>query len=88
MRAKPPALRPGTWESSGVINASKILGKGWWLLDVQAHGTTAPQPGPTLVPNSTTGEDGQLLAVYIPQTLKGHGHGHDGSHGRGKKKRK
>jgi hypothetical protein len=80
----PPALRPGTWESSGVINASKILGKGWWLLDVQAHSTTAPQPGPTLTPNSSSGEDGQLLAVYIPQTLGGHGHG---DHGHGKKHR-
>jgi hypothetical protein len=84
----PPPLRPGTWESSGVINASKILGKGWWLLDVQAHSTTAPQPGPTLVPNSSTGEDGQLLAVYIPQTLTGHGHGHDDDHGHGHGKRK
>jgi hypothetical protein len=72
----PATLRPGTWESSGVINAAKILGKGWWLLDVQAHSTTAPQPGPTLVPNSSTGEDGQLLAIYIPQTLRGHGHKH------------
>ncbi|MDQ2911180.1 MAG: DUF839 domain-containing protein [Actinomycetota bacterium] len=74
----PPPLRPGTWESSGVINAFKILGEGWWLLDVQAHGTTtAPQPGPSLAPNSSSGEDGQLLAVYIPQTIGGgHGHGH------------
>jgi hypothetical protein len=66
--ATPSTLRPGTWESSGVINASDILGRGWWLTDVQAHSTTAPQPGPTLVPDSSTGEDGQLQAVYIPQT--------------------
>ncbi len=72
----PPALRPGTWESSGVINAFDILGDGWWLTDVQAHNTTAPQPGPTLAPNSSTGEDGQLQAVYIPQTIGGHGHKH------------
>jgi hypothetical protein len=38
-------------ESSGVIDASHVLGKDWWLLDVQAHNiTTAPQPGPTLTP--------------------------------------
>jgi hypothetical protein len=61
-------LRPGEWESSGVINAQSLLGKGWWLMDVQAHRATAPQPGPSLVPNSSTGEDGQLLAVYIPKT--------------------
>ena len=72
----PAALRPGTWESSGVINAFDILGDGWWLTDVQAHSTTAPQPGPTLAPNSSTGEDGQLQAVYIPQTIGGHGHKH------------
>jgi len=34
-----------------------------------AHNTTAFQPGPTLDPNSGTGEDGQLQAVYIPQTI-------------------
>jgi uncharacterized protein DUF839 len=64
----PPPLRPGTWESSGVIDAGHVLGRNWWLLDVQAHSTTAPQPGPTLVPNSSEGEDGQLLAIYIPNS--------------------
>jgi hypothetical protein len=76
----PPPLRPGTWESSGIIDASHVLGQNWWLLDVQAHSTTAPQPGPTLVPDSSTGEDGQLLALYVPDS-QGSGHGH------GKKKR-
>ncbi len=71
--ATPATLRPGTWESSGVFNAFDILGAGWWLTDVQAHNTTAPQPGPTLVPNSSSGEDGQLQAVYIPQTIGGEG---------------
>jgi hypothetical protein len=84
--ATPANLRPGTWESSGVINMFDILGEGWWLTDVQAHGIlTAPQPGPTLVPSSSTGEDGQLQAVYIPQTVgddeDGHGHGHHGGGG-------
>jgi hypothetical protein len=64
----PPPLRPGTWESSGVINAEKLLGKDWWLVDVQAHEVLAPQPGPTLVPNSAAGEDGQLLAIKIPNS--------------------
>jgi len=71
--ATPATLRPGTWESSGVINAFDILGAGWWLTDVQAHGTLAPQPGPSLVPNTSVGEDGQLQAVYIPQTIGGEG---------------
>jgi hypothetical protein len=64
----PPPLRPGTWESSGVINAEKLLGKDWWLVDVQAHEVLAPQPGPTLAPNSAAGEDGQLLAIKIPNS--------------------
>ena len=52
------------------------------VIDVQAHSTTAPQPGPTLAPNSSTGEDGQLQAVYIPQTIGGHGHKHGVNHAR------
>lgn len=67
------ARTPNTaWESSGVINAQTLLGKGWWLMDVQAHGAVALQPGATApgvqpTPSNTTlGEDGQLLAVYIP----------------------
>ncbi len=62
----PANLRPGEWESSGVINAESWLGDDMWLLDVQAHGQTAPQPGPGLVPDSSSGEDGQLLAIEIP----------------------
>jgi hypothetical protein len=63
-----PPLRPGEWESSGVINAQTFLGEGWWLMDIQAHRQLAPQPGVSLLPNSSIGEDGQLLAVYIPNT--------------------
>ena len=57
---------PGTWESSGIIRAGHVLGRDWWLLDVQAHNSTAPQPGPSLVPGSSTGENGQLLAIKVP----------------------
>ena len=62
----PPNLRPGEWESSGVVNAESWLGDDMWLLDVQAHGQTAPQPGLGLAPDSSSGEDGQLLAIEIP----------------------
>ena len=62
----PANLRPGEWESSGVINAERWLGDHMWLLDVQAHGQTALQPGLGLVPDSSSGEDGQLLAIEIP----------------------
>jgi len=63
----PPAL-PGQWESSGIIWAGNLLGGGWWLTSVQAHTLTAPQPGPTLTPNSSTGEDGQLDALFVPNS--------------------
>jgi hypothetical protein len=69
--ATPATLRPGTWESSGVDSARHTIGKDWWLLDVQAHNTTAPQPGRDLKPNSSVGEDGQLLAIKIPGSQGG-----------------
>jgi hypothetical protein len=43
-------------ESSGVIDVSRILGSGWFLLDVQSHKASAD---PELV------EGGQLLAMHI-----------------------
>ena len=70
----PPPILPGAWEATGVINAQTLLGNDWWLINVQAHGQTAPQPGgPTPpgaqpVPNTGTGEDGQLLAINIPNS--------------------
>jgi Alkaline phosphatase PhoX len=47
-------------ESSGIIDASKILGEGWYLLDVQAHYAI---PGELV-------EGGQLVALYVPPTKK------------------
>jgi hypothetical protein len=58
---------PGDWESSGVIDARGLLGPNWWFVVVQAHTSVAPQPGPSLTPNSSVGEDGQLLAIKIPR---------------------
>lgn len=67
--SKPAGAARFEWESSGVIDASNLLGGGWWFVDVQAHDIrTAPQPGPTLEPNSSVGEDGQLFALYIPNS--------------------
>jgi uncharacterized protein DUF839 len=56
----------GSWESSGVVDASKLFGSGWWLLDVQAHTRSALQPGFDLVPNSSSGEASQLLLLNLP----------------------
>jgi hypothetical protein len=44
-------------ESSGIIDASDILGEGWFLLDVQAHYNAGDDE---LV------EGGQLMAVRVP----------------------
>jgi hypothetical protein len=43
-------------ESSGIIDAREVLGRGWFLLDAQVHKTN---PDPALV------EHGQLLAMYV-----------------------
>jgi hypothetical protein len=68
-----PPILPGAWEATGVVNAQTLLGNNWWLLNVQAHNQSAPQPGPTPpgaqpTPNTASGEDGQLLALYIPNS--------------------
>lgn len=47
-------------ESSGVIPAFETLGRGWYLIDVQAHTTTGPRV------DAGTVEDGQLLAMFVP----------------------
>ncbi len=43
-------------ESSGIIDASKVMGKGWFLFDAQVH---LAHPDPELV------EHGQLLAMQV-----------------------
>ena len=52
-----PGFKTIDEESSGIIDASKILGPGWFLFDVQSHNALAD---PELV------QDGQLLALYDP----------------------
>lgn len=50
-------------ESSGIIDAKRLLGDGWYLLNTQVH-TGIPAPDPFgLV------QRGQLLAMYIPPNL-------------------
>jgi hypothetical protein len=61
-----PALPPGSWESSGIVDASSAFGPGSFLIDVQAHGwelETAPSPfqGVTLMR-----EAGQLMLLRVP----------------------
>jgi hypothetical protein len=60
-----PAVAPYNQdeESSGIIDASKFIGRGWYLLDVQAHYSISGE----LV------EGGQLLAMYVPPKKRKHG---------------
>jgi hypothetical protein len=68
--AKPGAI--GSWESSGIVDASSLWGPGWFLLDVQAHTLwIETADGPDVVapagPDWTyKREGGQLLAIRIP----------------------
>jgi len=58
-------------ESSGIIDASHILERGWFLLDVQAHKLSSD---PELV------EGGQLLALFVDPRIGASGHDPDGDH--------
>jgi Bacterial protein of unknown function (DUF839) len=49
---------PGIWETSGIIDASRLFGADTWLSDVQAHPPTSPPAGATV-----TVEDGQLFLM-------------------------
>ena len=66
----------GAWESSGIVDASRFLGKGTYLIDVQA-GTLIVEEEPR-GPLTYQREGGQLLVLRAP----GAG-GHDGDRHRG-----
>jgi hypothetical protein len=61
-----PVVNRGTWESSGIVDASEVFGRGAFLVDVQAHqwdmdaGTGNDPPA---VPKR---ERGQLLLIRVP----------------------
>ncbi len=70
-----PSTSPGalgSWESSGIVDASSIWGDGWFLVDIQAHTLWIDAaPGPDVVapvgPDWTyKREGGQLLAIHVP----------------------
>jgi Bacterial protein of unknown function (DUF839) len=63
-----PDLAIGSWESSGIIDASDAFGRGAFLIDVQAHGfeiNTAPSPFPGV---TYMREHGQLLLFRLPNS--------------------
>jgi hypothetical protein len=70
-QSQDPAAKAGTWESSGIVDASSAFGPGAFLVDVQAHTIfvdTAPGPdifapaGPDWLVKR---EGGQLLLFYL-----------------------
>lgn len=74
-QSQDPAARLGTWESSGIVDASKEFGKGAFLVDVQA--------GSLVVQSEKRGdltyerEGGQLLLVRVPDSSHGDDEGDD-----------
>jgi hypothetical protein len=61
-----PLLPLGSWESTGVVDASGEFGPGAFLVNIQAHGyelDTAPSPTPGV---TYMREAGQLLLIRIP----------------------
>jgi hypothetical protein len=56
---------PGGWEFSGVFDAESWLGRGSWIVDVQAHSLR-------IAPTAETVEGGQILhLVWIPGDVEG-----------------
>ena len=60
----PERDKPGGWEISGVVDAEDHLGRGAWILDVQAHSLR-------IVPAAETVEGGQYLQVNWNPTKPG-----------------
>jgi len=61
-----PGSTPGSWESSGIVDASAAFGEGAFLVDIQAHGfeiESAPSPFPGI---TYMREAGQLLLFRLP----------------------
>lgn len=77
----------GSWESSGIVDASKFFGKGAFLVDIQAH-TLAVQEE-VHGPLTFVREGGQLLLFRLPGTGDhGHHHGQHKDKNKGKDKGK
>ena len=73
----------GSWESSGIVDASKFFGKGAFLVDIQAH-TLAVQEE-VHGPLTFVREGGQLLLFRLRGTGDhGHHHGQDKDKNKGK----
>jgi hypothetical protein len=72
-----PATTGDPGESSGIVDASRWLGAGWWILDVQSHTNQTATTGRPFTWNEPPGppvgttydkrrENGQLLMMHVP----------------------
>jgi hypothetical protein len=58
-------LAKGAWESSGIVDASSMFGRGAFLVDVQAHGWDVPAGTGNDPPAVPQREQGQLLLIKV-----------------------
>jgi hypothetical protein len=64
-----PVVNKGTWESSGIVDASAVFGPGAFLVDVQAHSWDDPAGIGNDAPAVPKRERGQLLLIKVPPAL-------------------
>jgi hypothetical protein len=64
-----PVVNKGTWESSGIVDASAVFGPGAFLVDVQAHQWDMPAGAGNDPPAVPQRERGQLLLFRVPPAL-------------------
>jgi hypothetical protein len=60
-----PTTVKGAWESSGIVDASSVFGRGAFLVDIQAHGWDTAVPGGNDPPAIQQRESGQLLLIKV-----------------------
>jgi hypothetical protein len=60
-----PVVNRGTWESSGIVDASAVFGPGAFLVDVQAHQWDMPAGVGNDPPAVPQRERGQLLLLRV-----------------------
>jgi hypothetical protein len=62
-----PVTNKGSWESSGILDASTLFGPGSFLIDVQAHGWDMDAGTGNDAPAVPKRERGQLLRLNVPE---------------------
>ncbi len=61
-------LTPGDWETAGIVDVSSVFGRGYFLINVQAHGWDDKVGEPAFEGGPTPyREHGQLLLMHVPR---------------------